>query len=135
MIARPCLDCGTPSASTRCPACRGYDGRWTKLSRKARKLQRFCTDCHSTRNLQLDHLPSAWQRRAQGLPIRLGIDTEVVCGPCNTRRGQARPSNDGAAQQHSRRKGGEAPPVKAQVRPASLTPSYTPRGVSDARGA
>jgi 5-methylcytosine-specific restriction enzyme A len=97
---KPCLDCGEPSDNTRCPehrlpdrkpsaASRGYDNRWTELSRRARKLQNFCTDCGAVEDLQLDHLPSAWERKAAGKTIRLQ-DTEVCCGECNRRRGAAR---------------------------------------------
>lgn len=107
-----CKDCGTPSEGTRCPDCRtvhntvrrrgfpssdkrptrarGYDTEWRKLSERARKLQPWCTDCGRTDDLQADHSPEAWQRKAAGLPLRLQ-DIEVVCGPCNRARGRQRP--------------------------------------------
>ncbi len=115
MTARPCLDCGTPSASTRCPPCRGYDSEWERLSQRARKLQGFCSDCGSRENLQCDHSPEAWARRAAGKTIRLK-DIDVVCGPCNTHRGQARPTPGGT------------PPAKAHVGPPSREARYTPLG-------
>jgi 5-methylcytosine-specific restriction enzyme A len=59
------------------------------LSRRARRLQPFCTDCGSTEDLQTDHTPEAWKRKAAGKPLRLA-DVEVVCGPCNRARGAAR---------------------------------------------
>lgn len=100
MTLRPCLTCGKPCDGPRCddhtidtkPAAaqRGYDHRWNMLSKRARRLQPFCTDCGSTEDLQLDHLPSAWERKAKGKHIRLSIDAEVVCGPCNRARGAAR---------------------------------------------
>ncbi|GAA4756021.1 hypothetical protein GCM10023217_29870 [Gordonia alkaliphila] len=101
MTARPCHRCGEPiPADTYCPPCnpgdtkptahrRGYDSTWTRLSRRARRLQPFCTDCSATTDLQADHSPEAWERRAQGLTIRLA-DIDVVCGPCNRARGQAK---------------------------------------------
>src|SRR4051794_25224178 len=99
MTLRPCLDCGEPSTGPRCTEhtsdhkptahARGYDARWTRLSKRARRLQPFCTDCGSTEDLQTDHTPEAWTRRAAGLTIRLA-DVEVVCGECNRRRGAAR---------------------------------------------
>lgn len=102
MTLRPCLTCGEPAEGPRCvehtteakgtATERGYDAAWAKLSKRARRLQPWCTDCGATENLQLDHLPSAWERKAKGLRIRLGIDTEVVCGPCNVKRGAARPT-------------------------------------------
>lgn len=109
MTARPCIDCGTPTATTRCEDCqrqrwtqtnqrrgtfrqRGYGTTWDKLSRRARRLQPFCTDCETTQDLQLDHLPEAWRRKAEGKPIRLA-DVAVVCGPCNRKRGAARGDN------------------------------------------
>lgn len=105
MTLRPCLDCGTPTAGPRCtehqlpdrhhrpnkPSAksRGYDHTWTKLSKRARRLQPFCTDCGATDDLQADHLPQAWERKAAGLPIRL-TDIQVLCGPCNRAAGAAR---------------------------------------------
>lgn len=100
MTLSPCLSCGQPANGSRCPehtldakgstTDRGYDSQWDRLSKRARRLQPFCTDCGSTEDLQLDHLPSAWDRKAKRLSIRLGIDAQVVCGPCNRARGAAR---------------------------------------------
>lgn len=99
MTLAPCLDCGEPCTGPRCaehtidtkpPATtRGYDAAWNALSRRARRLQPFCTDCGATEDLQGDHLPIAWERRAAGKPVRLK-DIDVVCGPCNRARGAAR---------------------------------------------
>lgn len=101
-MMRPCLHpgCGEPTDNTRCPEhtthkakpsarARGYDAAWDRLSRKARKLQPWCTDCGATEDLQLDHLPEAWARHDAGLPIRVQ-DVEVCCGPCNRARGAGR---------------------------------------------
>ena len=106
MTLRPCLVCGTPTERSRCPnhqpsadhhrpnkpsaTARGYDWTWTQLSKRARRAQPWCTDCGATNDLQTDHKPEAWDRRAAGLPIRLA-DVDVVCGPCNRARGTARP--------------------------------------------
>lgn len=99
MTLRPCLDCGTPTNGPRCTehtddtkptaTARGYDWTWQKLSKRARKLQPFCLDCGSTADLQTDHSPEAWQRKAAGKPIRLQ-DIQVLCGPCNRAAGAAR---------------------------------------------
>lgn len=99
MTLRPCLECGTPSDGPRCtehtvdtkaPAAqRGYDWQWTKLSRRARRLQPFCSDCGATDDLQADHSAQAWQRKAAGKAIRLQ-DIRVICGPCNRAAGAAR---------------------------------------------
>jgi 5-methylcytosine-specific restriction endonuclease McrA len=96
---RPCLDCGEPTDGPRCdehtvdtkaPAsARGYDHQWTLLSRRARRLQPFCSGCGSTEDLQADHLPIAWERKAAGKPVRLS-DIQVLCGPCNRDAGAAR---------------------------------------------
>lgn len=100
-MMKPCLICGTPSDDTRCaehPARpvrklnarqSGYDTAWDKLSRRARAAQPWCTDCGATSDLQCDHTPQAWARKAAGKPIRLQ-DVDVVCGPCNRDRGKAR---------------------------------------------
>ncbi|VBA62108.1 hypothetical protein LAUMK41_05495 [Mycobacterium attenuatum] len=99
MTLHPCLVCGEPCSGPRCtthtvdtqPAAnaRGYDWAWTKLSKRARKLQPFCIDCGATTDLHADHSPEAWARKAAGLPIRLK-DIDVVCRLCNVRRGAAR---------------------------------------------
>ena len=99
MTLRPCLDCGEPSTGPRCPehtvdtkapaAARGYDWQWTKLSRRARKLQPWCEDCGAIEDLQTDHSPEAWAAKAAGKPIKLSM-VSVVCGQCNRRRGAAR---------------------------------------------
>ncbi len=99
-MAKPCLLCGLPSPRSYCAEHqpdahvltrqqRGYDSRWDRLSRKARRLQPFCTDCGAVEDLQADHSPEAWRRHAAGKPIRL-VDIDVVCGPCNRTRGAAR---------------------------------------------
>lgn len=108
-IPRPCLrpSCGYLTDGTYCPehqpkrhrpsaTQRGYDHRWSETSRNARRKQSFCTDCGipgTETQLELDHLPIAWERKAQGLPIRPGIDAEVVCHRCNVSRGAARGEN------------------------------------------
>ena len=125
MTLRPCLDCGEPTTGPRCPEHtldtkptahkRGYDDRWTRLSKRARRLQPFCTDCGGTEDLQTDHTPEAWARKAAGKPIRLQ-DVEVVCGPCNRARGAARgPSTRG-----------DAPAVHAPDPGGRPNLSYTP---------
>ena len=106
-----CAGCGTPrDRATACPNCppprdhaardqirgtrqqRGYDAAWDRLSARARRLQPFCTDCGRTDQLTADHSPTAWTRHAAGQPIRLD-DIDVVCTPCNNRRGAARGPN------------------------------------------
>ncbi|SLL01412.1 Uncharacterised protein [Mycobacteroides abscessus subsp. abscessus] len=100
MTLRACLDCGEPTDQSRCPdhrlpdrkpsaRARGYDADWDALSKRARRLQPWCTDCGATEDLQTDHLPEAWARHDAGLPIRL-TDVEVCCGPCNRARGAGR---------------------------------------------
>lgn len=98
MSLKPCIKCGEPTEGTRCTEHtlrepdateRGYDHQWKLLSRRARRYQPFCTDCGATEDLQADHTPRAWARKAEGKPIRLK-DIDVVCAPCNRRRGAAR---------------------------------------------
>lgn len=103
MSWQACVDCGEVTQGPRCdlhklkPAPksqstteRGYDNAWRRLSERARALQPWCIDCHSTEHLQADHLPIAWERKAKGLPVRL-IDIQVLCGDCNIKAGSARP--------------------------------------------
>lgn len=98
---KPCLSCGEPSEETRCPdhqrpdergtpAERGYDWTWQKLSKRARALQPWCSDCFTTDDLTTDHSPQAWARKAAGKAIRLR-DVDVVCRSCNAKRGRAKP--------------------------------------------
>lgn len=107
MLMRPCMDCGEPSENARCEQhtvatggqktsadSRGYDHAWRKLSQRARRMQPFCTDCGTTDDLQADHSPEAWARKLAGKAIRLK-DVDVVCGPCNRKRGAAREKSEG----------------------------------------
>lgn len=71
------------------PHKRGYDYNWQKLSKRARLLQPWCSMCGTQNDLQADHTPEAWQRKAQGKPIRLQ-DIDVLCGDCNRKAGAAR---------------------------------------------
>ena len=124
MTAKPCIICGTPSPGSRCDEHqlreprtkteRGYGWHWDQLSRRARRLQQFCTDCGSVEDLQLDHLPSAWERKAKGLRIRLGTDAEVVCRACNVKRGCARPGSPRATQAGRGQPAAGSPDGKAQ---------------------
>ena len=49
---------------------RGYGKAWQRLSRRARRLQPYCTDCGSPDDLTADHSPEAWQAHEDGRPIR-----------------------------------------------------------------
>lgn len=125
MTLRPCVTCGEPTDGTRCPEHarnwrskvsateRGYDAAWGRLSARARRLQPWCSDCGSTVDLQADHSPEAWARRARGQRIRLQ-DIDVVCGRCNRRRGAARPQQTSGRGQQTPRIGpnrGYTPPA------------------------
>jgi len=126
MTWMPCLDCGEVAPGTRCDHCRaereartserrgsatsrGYDSRWQRLSARARRLQPFCTDCSTTDDLTADHL--VW-------PARTLADVDVVCRPCNSRRGATRgekasrhaegPSGEAKFPSHSSSLGGDA---------------------------
>ena len=110
-LASICATCGAPFTlepgemrRSRCTDCRpapreipdrgtpkerGYDERWRRLSIRARRAQPFCSDCGATDDLTADHTPEAWARREAGQSIRLE-DVDVVCRPCNGRRGAVR---------------------------------------------
>lgn len=92
MSKRPCITCGEPTEGSYCtdhqPAthqlsadARGYDAAWRRLSKRARRLQPWCTDCGTTEDLTGDHL--RW-------PARQLEDVDVVCRTCNSRRGAIR---------------------------------------------
>ena len=115
LLRSVCSGCGTvyerETTGSKCPACkptrertarriisesrrgtaksRGYDAAWVRLSRRARRLQPFCSDCGREDDLTADHSPRAWARRDAGLPVRLE-DVDVVCRVCNADRGPAR---------------------------------------------
>lgn len=131
MTLRPCIDCGEPTDGARCveharpsspkasASSRGYDAAWQRLSAKARRLQPFCADCGATDDLQADHRPEAWARKAAGKPIRLA-DVDVVCGPCNRRRGAARTQQTpGRGQQTRLIAPTRGSPSPARYRPAA----------------
>lgn len=128
MTLRPCLDCGAPSTGPRCDdhttdtkptaQARGYDHQWNQLSKRARRLQPFCGSCGSTEDLQCDHTPEAWARKAAGKPIRLR-DVQILCGPCNRDAGAAR----------GPQARGETPPRPATDPQPRQSFSHTPRGV------
>ncbi|QDO88351.1 hypothetical protein FNH13_08350 [Ornithinimicrobium ciconiae] len=102
MSLRPCLDCGVPTEADRCPehttyrshdlppSARGYDAAWSRLSRRARRLQPFCSvpGCADT-DLTVDHTPEAWARHDIGLEVRLE-DVQVLCRSHNSQKGAAR---------------------------------------------
>lgn len=98
-LLKPCIECDQISEQSLCPEHRPtytkpskepYDHQFRVLSERARKLQPFCLWCTSSDDLQTDHTPQAWERKAAGLPIRLQ-DVRVLCGPCNRLAGQAKP--------------------------------------------
>jgi 5-methylcytosine-specific restriction endonuclease McrA len=60
---------------------RGYDRRWFRLSKQARRLQPWCSDCGSPDDLTGDHL--RW-------PARTLADVDVLCRSCNSSKGAIR---------------------------------------------
>lgn len=88
-----CETCRPPDTRPRTAAKReankGYGARWNRLSKRARKLQPFCSDCGTMDDLTADHTEEAWKRGKAGKLIRLQ-DIDVVCRSCNSSRGPAR---------------------------------------------
>ncbi len=107
-MRKPCLTCGLPSEDTyrdehqrkgwqhreTSARARGYDTAWDRLSRRARRIQPWCSLCLRTTELTTDHLPEAWRRKAEGKSIRLR-DVRVLCSPCNVDAGSSRPEDQG----------------------------------------
>ena len=98
MTARPCLDCGAPSAGTRCPECSRQqqrdvprdhvasinNSRWKRLSQRLRRAAPHCEACNAITELTVDHI----------VPVadvpELAYAQEncrVLCRTCNGRRG------------------------------------------------
>ena len=116
-MLKPCLDCHELTEDSRCHNClrdhvnareratdrhrsspteRGYGYAWRRLSERARKLQPWCSRCGTDENLSVDHLPSAWERHAQGKSIRLE-DIDILCLSCNGSIGSSRPGSERAS--------------------------------------
>jgi len=112
-MLKACLTCGELSAGSRCPRHtsqaqtrsnnayrerigyhviqrQSYGSQWQRLSRQARRLQPFCSDCFTVDDLSADHSEVAHERQARGLAVRL-VDVDVLCRPCNSKRGRSRP--------------------------------------------
>src|SRR5438874_2285484 len=85
-LPRACLGCGVLTHGGRCAACkpkrtqasatqRGYPAWWTRLSKRARELQPWCSTCGTTgtsRNpLTVDHTPEAWSKAEAGNRLTL----------------------------------------------------------------
>lgn len=122
-VLRPCLDCGELSTDSRCDECRrerdrtqareeykikgrrerlaGHESAaWVRLSKRARALQPWCSDClrgldqlESHERLEADHLPIAWAKYEKKKPILL-TDVEVLCSTCNNAKGSSRPGSE-----------------------------------------
>jgi hypothetical protein len=104
-VQRACVepDCGelfqpTQREASRCPVHARdheretearYPHRWRVFSRECIRRQPWCTDCGTTLDLTTDHMPGAHERVRRRLPLRPGVDGEVVCRSCNARRGPA----------------------------------------------
>lgn len=98
-LLKPCIICSVLSPQTRCPTHRikdtrnrgrrGRDAAWDALSRQARSIQQWCSDCGTSLDLTTDHSREAWEAKAQGKPITLDL-VDVVCRSCNAKRGAAR---------------------------------------------
>jgi 5-methylcytosine-specific restriction protein A len=97
MVLRPCLDCGTPSARTRCSDCQSmrertrpsrrvlgrYDTKYLRLRKVAIRAQPWCSRCHTpgteANPLTADHR----------VPLGLGgknvmSNIDVLCRACNS---------------------------------------------------
>lgn len=137
-LRRPCIDCGQPTTATRCDDCdaehkpapkkinaraAGYDSQWDRLSKRLRKIA-VCSVCGTRDDLQLDHLPGAWERVAAGKRLRPGIDVDVKCGRHNREAGARRTTKFLVAS----RSGEEPrPAVMREPAPQARKPSHTPR--------
>lgn len=118
-MRKPCLSCGELSERSRCDGCEVQNNKlnargrvknernreadrqkygspaWRALSARARRLQPWCSDCGTSEDLTTDHLPSAWERVAQGKSIRLR-DVQVLCRSHNAKRGSSQPGSERA---------------------------------------
>lgn len=144
-LLKPCMKCGVLSPTTTCPehtivserypkgntTQRGYGSAWQKLSRRARRLQPFCTKCGSNEDLTLDHSEEAWEAFEAGKPITLALVT-VLCRSCNSQKGQARPNN--TERTPTVNDGGKGLSGSFMTPGARHNFSYTPRGYPNKEG-
>ena len=145
-LMKPCITCVVLSPTATCPEHtivserypkdsprkRGYTTAWDKLSRRARRLQPFCTWCGSKEDLTLDHSEEAWTAFEAGKPITLSM-CMVLCRPCNSRKGPARPTEAGRTPAVERG-GDEGRSNSLRTPGARQNFSYTPRGYPNEEG-
>ncbi len=99
MITKLCI-CGddAPAGKTRCASCalprtnptnrpsaaqRGYDYRWTQLSKRTRRNSPFCELCGSTNDLVVDHIIPI----SEDPSLRLEpLNCRVLCRTHNSQR-------------------------------------------------
>ena len=89
-----CLDCRRlVQGGGLCPEClarrrgktaeRGYDHQWKRFARQVIRMSPRCARCGSTRDLTVDHIDPATRGKS-----RLTLnDVQVLCKPCNSRKG------------------------------------------------
>ncbi len=135
MTARPCRQCGelitagsyctehTPkhsgSPNVSHPAY-GNPTRWKRLSKRLRRIQPWCSTCGSTEQLTIDHLTPVARG---GAPYDLD-NLDVLCRPCNSRKGNRaadpggsppdRPRADAAGEAKTRSHTGMIPEKEVQ---------------------
>ena len=108
MTLKLCVVCGEPCEGSRCrdhlpeqPNAlpfrkKGYDSAWDRLSRRARRIQPWCSTCGTKDDLTGDHL--RW-------PAKTLADVDVLCRSCNARKGTARDTGPAGATLEGTRKG------------------------------
>lgn len=85
----PCPSCKRRANRRRgTPASRGYGPDWQVLSRRARRLQPWCTFCGATDDLTVDHVVPLAQTGTQVRPTL--ADVQVLCRSCNSTKGASR---------------------------------------------
>lgn len=96
MTWKPCIVCGEPGETTRCPehtrpdtrprdrVTRNNNARWKNLSRRLRRQQPFCSNCGTTTDLTVDHITPLADG---GDPYDLD-NLDVLCRSCNSAKGR-----------------------------------------------
>lgn len=144
-LMKPCITCGVLSPAPSCPdhtivserypkgntTKRGYGAAWQKLSKRARRLQPFCTWCRATDDLTLDHSEEAWEAFEAGKPITLSM-VLVLCRSCNSQKGPARPND--TERTPTTQDGAEGLEDVFMTPGARPNFSYTPRGYPEREG-
>lgn len=144
---KPCIVCGTPSETTRCPEHQlpthsgtpntehpayANNARWKNLSARLRRKQKFCDRCGSRHKLTVDHIVRFKDRPEWAYEE---ANLRVLCVRCNSELSGAKATPEVEAQVAAAISRGRVPHLSySPTPPGSPGDRYTPRGYSGKEG-